>query len=229
MKARFAREQEDREHGMRLVCWCAVLGVLVAGCTAETDQEIYELHEEARGRFTNNMPHIPAFLGGCGFFYKEKRVGDEWVDRGSDIVCFWEGYAVAVAPGASAEQAFLTDETGTWRLVYDVGLLCSETEPLRPRNCTVFGHIESNEYQVVSPEEPVGERLCQDTTGVWDLLSCGHYFCGSPPLCRAIIPGCDCGVGRNFDPELGCLEDPVCVQGPPCYLDSAGPYACPPD
>jgi hypothetical protein len=52
--------------------------------------------------------------------------------------------------------------------------------------------------------------LCEDTGGIWDPLSCGHCSCGFPPECAAIIPGCNCGPGKNFVAGLGCVDDPDC-------------------
>ena len=53
-------------------------------------------------------------------------------------------------------------------------------------------------------------ELCHETGGWWDIDSCGHYWCGQFPDCDAIIPGCDCGPGRNFVPGLGCVDDEDC-------------------
>lgn len=58
--------------------------------------------------------------------------------------------------------------------------------------------------------DPV-EGLCLESGGRWDEGSCGHYVCGEQPPCEALIPGCDCGPASNFDPELGCQEDPECA------------------
>jgi len=58
-----------------------------------------------------------------------------------------------------------------------------------------------------SPSEQV---LCEVTGGIWDPLSCGHYPCGQFPPCDAIIPGCNCGPGNNYTPEVGCHPDPTC-------------------
>lgn len=54
------------------------------------------------------------------------------------------------------------------------------------------------------------ECLCEGTAGTWDEGSCGHYSCGMPPTCEAIIPGCDCGTGRNFVAGTGCVDDATC-------------------
>ena len=58
---------------------------------------------------------------------------------------------------------------------------------------------------------PVNEaELCVATGGWWDVNSCGHYWCGLPPDCDAIIPGCDCGEGRSFAAGTGCFDDESC-------------------
>jgi hypothetical protein len=57
---------------------------------------------------------------------------------------------------------------------------------------------------------PTNEELCEATGGAWDTSSCGHYACGERPLCRALIPGCDCGPNANFVEGAGCVEDAAC-------------------
>jgi hypothetical protein len=58
---------------------------------------------------------------------------------------------------------------------------------------------------------PDDEALCEDSGGTWRPESCGHYTCGHPPFCDAIIPGCDCGDGHNFKPGEGCVPDASCT------------------
>ena len=52
--------------------------------------------------------------------------------------------------------------------------------------------------------------LCEETGGEWVDTSCGDYNCGQPPLCLALIPGCNCGPGLNFDDKEGCYKDEAC-------------------
>ena len=65
---------------------------------------------------------------------------------------------------------------------------------------------------MASAQASTGEQLCEDTGGTWVETSCGDYFCGQPPLCYALIPGCDCGEGMNFG-EDGCFKDPEACEG----------------
>jgi hypothetical protein len=69
------------------------------------------------------------------------------------------------------------------------------------------GEPRPNSFPCVGPSE---QELCETTGGTWDPGSCGHYTCGQFPDCDAIIPGCDCGVGRNFEAGVGCFDDPSC-------------------
>ena len=55
------------------------------------------------------------------------------------------------------------------------------------------------------------QALCESTGGTWEPTSCGHYDCGLPPECAAIIPGCDCGATMNFADGQGCVEDDQCL------------------
>ncbi len=57
-------------------------------------------------------------------------------------------------------------------------------------------------------------QLCQLSDGVWNEAACGHYQCGQPNACAAVIPGCDCGPDANFVEGEGCVEDPVCAPEP---------------
>ena len=54
--------------------------------------------------------------------------------------------------------------------------------------------------------------FCEGTGGVWDEAACGNYFCGMPNPCDAVIPGCDCGEGRNFVASEGCAAADICVE-----------------
>lgn len=56
------------------------------------------------------------------------------------------------------------------------------------------------------------EADCESTGGTWEPNSCGHYGCGVPPVCAAVIPGCDCGPTMNFVEGTGCVEDQACLQ-----------------
>lgn len=54
---------------------------------------------------------------------------------------------------------------------------------------------------------------CEASGGTWDETACGHYQCGVPNGCAAVIPGCDCGPAANFGPSMdfpsgfGCVAE----------------------
>ncbi len=80
------------------------------------------------------------------------------------------------------------------------------------------------------------EDLCELSDGVWEPQSCGNFLCGEPPACAAIIPGCDCGEGMNFEEGVGCVLDETCPNAQDildCTLSgglwdplSCGHYSC---
>ncbi|MBV1859200.1 MAG: hypothetical protein KUG77_12370 [Nannocystaceae bacterium] len=55
------------------------------------------------------------------------------------------------------------------------------------------------------------QALCEATEGTWDAVACGHYTCGIPNDCEAVIPGCDCGQEAGFVDDEGCLPNDGCV------------------
>lgn len=64
------------------------------------------------------------------------------------------------------------------------------------------------------------QGVCEASGGTWDPIACGDYTCGAPQNCDAVIPGCDCGAGANFEPGLGCVPDPSCATNS-CFYDGA--------
>jgi len=58
------------------------------------------------------------------------------------------------------------------------------------------------------------QALCVSTGGTWDANACGHYECGLPNDCDAVIPGCNCGSLSNFMPGVGCVSDADCSSDP---------------
>ena len=54
------------------------------------------------------------------------------------------------------------------------------------------------------------QEKCVESDGTWEPTTCGHYQCGLPNECAAVIPGCDCGPGRNFYDQVGCMDDESC-------------------
>jgi hypothetical protein len=106
-------------------------------------------------------------------------------------------------------------------------------------DCGEGGNFDPAQGCLVDPScRPVDDprSICEETGGFWDANSCGHYDCGAPPGCDAIVPGCNCGVGNNFDPARGCVPGPLCEQIAPQTLcgwsggtwdeGACGHYAC---
>ncbi len=58
-------------------------------------------------------------------------------------------------------------------------------------------------------------QRCRATGGEWAWWAeeCGDYRCGLPPpqVCLVGAPACNCGSGRNYDADAGCVADPMCA------------------
>jgi len=58
-------------------------------------------------------------------------------------------------------------------------------------------------------------QRCRATGGVWEWWAeeCGDYRCGLPPPADCLVgaPACNCGTGRRYDAELGCVAEPMCA------------------
>lgn len=78
----------------------------------------------------------------------------------------------------------------------DTGVVTMATATASDSDTDTAGGSESSSG---SDTDGGGEQvLCEDSGGIWDVGSCGHYTCGLPPECAAVVPGCDCGVGSTF-------------------------------
>jgi len=114
------------------------------------------------------------------------------------------------------DEAFCFDSGGFWDLAscgdYTCGTrqFCAAVIP--GCDCGPNANFVSGVGCVDDPScdevEPDPQALCEDTGGFWDPLSCGDYSCGNRPVCRAIIPGCNCGPTGVFDEVVGCVDVP---------------------
>ncbi len=103
---------------------------------------------------------------------------------------------------ASGTATTTAGETGTETGVGSTGLVT-----MTSGETDTFGGSDSSGSETDGGEEQV---QCEDSGGVWDLKSCGHYTCGLLPDCDAVIPGCDCGVGSTFVEGVGCEQSDDC-------------------
>jgi hypothetical protein len=130
---------------------------------------------------------------------------------------YYNVYLAAIAPGSppAAGVCFKTEleEPGTpvpdgphagWLWLLDVSGQYAEGEGPLGMSWTCEPRVPA------VPCQPSEQSLCEETGGTWDPLSCGHYPCGQFPACDAIIPGCNCGPGKNFVAGTGCVIDPAC-------------------
>jgi hypothetical protein len=185
-----------------------LLAALLTACAPETDRAHYETGDVGRVTLRNET-QLTVYLGGCGHFDQEQLVGEEWVSRGGDQVCVWEGFADPVLPGEVVNEPFQAREPGTWRLRYPVGVGCSASAPLGDPDCTWLGEVTSNEFEVRASGCLVSGcsgQVCADqrweTTCEW----LPHYACYQAANCGAF--GADGSCGWEPTPELeACLAE----------------------
>ena len=212
----------------RFVRWLcmSLLAVVLGGCPV-VDSRLYTEGDVGIAELENPFQSLTLWLGGCTAFVQEEWVEGEWVGRGGEFDCFWEGFAQPVAPKETREDKFVARDPGKWRLAYDVGFGCSADAPLSTDACRRVMRVPSRPFEVVAIDD---EALCTGTGGTWDPLSCGHYPCGFVPECEAIIPGCDCGPGSTFVDGVGCQVDASCQDGEQALCESTGgvwdPLSC---
>ncbi len=75
---------------------------------------------------------------------------------------------------------------------------------------TDFGCLRSRSQCPLSNEE----QGCIEGNGTWhrEASNCGNWSCGTRPICEAVIPGCDCGPLRTFNPSSNrCEASQLCT------------------
>lgn len=188
--------------------------LLLAGCTPETDRTLYPAG--ARGEVVfRNSTGITLFLAGCSHFDYEERVAGEWIARDPEKVCFWEGFAQPVAPGAAVADFLDTRRaSGTWRVRYPVGAGCRDDAPLGEAHCAEFLTIASNEFEIAGEGCAIGgcsNQLCGEASVIGQIATTcewrAEYACFRAARCGRFGPQRQCAWEPT--PELqACLADP---------------------
>lgn len=206
-----------------------LFALLASGCS-RTDRSFYAEGDAGTATLYNPFARMALWLGGCSPFTQQRWDGDRWVDEGGEIVCFWEGFAMPLEPRSERVDPFTARTAGSWRLSYDIGYQCQADAPLAEESCAWLFESVSEPFEVFDPNDD--EAFCTATQGIWDPIACGHYHCGAPQVCAAVIPGCDCGPDANFVAAIGCVSDPVCsgVSGEQALCEQTGgiwdPLSC---
>lgn len=182
---------------------------LLAACTPTTDRERYEVGDAGTVTFANQLRSTTLYLGGCGHFDYEKRVGRRWVPQPPDFVCVWEGYAQPVPPGGVVVDDFVARDPGVWRLRYRVGIGCSDDEPLG--RCASVQSVASNEFTVIATEvggcvvTGCSSQVCAEDPVATTCEVLPHYACYRDATCGRFGDSGACGWEPT--PELlDCLE-----------------------
>ena len=178
-------------------------------CKAETNSTLYNEGDPGTATFRNTTQHT-VYLGGCNTFVYEERVNKEWIGRGSDVVCFWEGLARPVGPGEAVVESITARNAGTWRLRYAVGIGCDPAKPLSLEHCRAIGNVYSNTFEVVALDGCVvsgcSSEICADQAYYSPCWYLPEFECLQFTICGHFGPEGSCGWAET--PEyLACLEN----------------------
>ncbi len=203
-----------------MVRWMiGICAALLVACSPQTDRDTYGTGEPGTSTFTNGLT-IPLYLGGCGHFEYQKRVGDTWETQPSDVLCVWEGLAQPVAPGGVVTDDIRGREPGLWRLRYEVGAGCDPSGPLDPQHCAHVQEVVSNEFRVIVNGCVVtgcSGEICGDHEQASPCIWRADYLCYRDAVCGHFGPADECA----WEPteELGlCLartSDPLMTPATP--------------
>lgn len=184
----------------------AAATALLVACSPVTDRDRYEVGDAGTVTLRNQLGAATIYLGGCGHFEYEKRVGDEWLSQGGDTVCVWEGLAEPLAPGEISLDPIVAREPGTWRLRYPVGIGCSASAPLS--HCAQVEDLHSNTFEVVADGCVVtgcSAQICAAEPVASTCEWLPHYACYRDTRCGRFATGGRCAWEHT--PELeACLE-----------------------
>lgn len=151
---------------------------------AETDSDIYSAADSAIATF-RNLGHETLYLPGCSPFVFEQSLDGTWGFVGQPLVCFWEGFAVAIGANEIDEFEFMVPNvSGIYRLRYDYSSGCEPDLPLSQANCEAQAVAYSNEFEVERELCDPAEFNCQFVPGAPNFLCAdGVNFAGPSGEC----------------------------------------------
>ncbi len=146
--------------------------------------------------------------------------------RGEDCDEAWFSRDACLAAHASCEPARCRASGGTWRFwgedcghfvcgvappaICEVGTPSCDCGPMQ-----IFDAEEGCVFDVgctMGPPMRDPEVACTDTGGSWEGICC-HAECGVPCGDACVNPACNCGPGRVFDEQRGCVDSAICYEG----------------
>jgi hypothetical protein len=167
------------------------LGVsLLFACTAKVDEPRYAAGDGAVATLRNESG-VTVWLGGCSVFGFQKREPTGWVDRGTPVVCFWEGFAQPVGARELRQDHFQAPgEPGIWRLRYATGLGCAADRPLSAQSCQSVGDVLTPTFEVV---ELCAAATCGPQLGMPNWLCADGSVGGPTDRCLRDLGSGQCG------------------------------------
>ena len=171
-----------------------IIGDDLPEVTVTTDAVEYQIGDQGVLTVSNESDET-VYLPGCSIHTVEKLLKDgTWEDRGSSVVCKWEGYAVPVPAGEQIRRTLdLWHETGTWRARVTVSFGCEPDLPISSANCKDSEEIYTLPFEIVPKAEPSCEGWMAEYSEEVDRISA----CTDASECEE-VKGTSCGCTRNL-------------------------------
>lgn len=206
-----------------IVLFAAAVGMGAKGCEvwAETVEDTHTVGSESLAVLHNDSGNT-VYLSGCQTFNYEKLEEGNWVDRGPNLTCVWEGIIRSLQVGRRLETLFTISEAGTWRLRYDIGLGCLEDVPMSEADCESFKTVLTPSFEVKAVTDI--EPSCADLSGV-DFGMCEMVLGWAliDGACR-LVSGCSAQQYGFYATETACLSACAesCTQWSDLYDSTVG-------
>jgi len=166
---------------------------------AFTDQRTYDVNAEGTARLKSNTSST--YLPGCADFTYEQLENGQWVSRGPNKICVWEGFARRVGP--TSTYGFHQKGAGTYRLHFTVGLRCNASVPFSVGSCQQVKEVYTPSFEVTQATDP--DPIC-DPAAVRPCagdLVCVASDAGTPGSCQPFAHGQSVGSGYACGGSIG--------------------------
>ena len=164
-----------------------------------TDKSQYAGNETIKVTIINNSNEV-IFFGGCNDFSIQEfdppyvaRI-QQWNDR-TLSVCVWEGIPTKLEAGSSVERTLNLESDGTYRLVLDYGVGCTEGKPMSQADCSETTIVYSEEFTFeigTASLECITDSDCA-------VGGCSSQVCTTKELAPAVVTTCE------YRSEYACL------------------------
>lgn len=157
------------------------------------------------------------FLAGCSTYSWEKMENNQWVNKGSDKICVWEGVAKQVALQSTYVETLTMNGEGTYRLVAGYSLGCTPGKPISQAGCREAHQVYSPQFTVktcLNKNMPNPQSCGGVLTPQYDEIGvCVNAYKCCPLISQPAPSFCAGGkIMPGYDAEGVCITRYLCVK-----------------